>query len=87
MTISWTCGGSNCLYAINIYQEKENSADVVIGLIKFFTFDVYALIDLGASLYFVTPYIAMNFNILHDHFLKPFIISKLVGDSILTERV
>lgn len=42
------------------------------GLLKVFHFDVYVLLDPGATLSFVTPYVAMRFDvgleILSDHF-------------------
>ena len=38
-------GGGNHLYVITSRQEQENSPDVVTGMIKVFTFDVYALLD------------------------------------------
>ncbi|XP_069150812.1 uncharacterized protein [Solanum lycopersicum] len=63
---SGTCGGENCLYAITSRQEQENSPDVVLSMIKVFTFDVYALLDPGASLSFVTSYIVNKFNILPE---------------------
>uniref|UniRef100_M1DYZ0 Gag-pol polyprotein n=1 Tax=Solanum tuberosum TaxID=4113 RepID=M1DYZ0_SOLTU len=63
---SGTSGRENRLYAITSGQEKDNSHDVVLGMIKVFTFNVYALLDLGASLYFVTSYIAMRFHILPE---------------------
>ena len=49
-----TAGGANHLYVITSIQEKENSPNVVTGMIKVFTFDVYDLLDPGASLSFVT---------------------------------
>ena len=54
---SSTGGGTNCLYAINSRQEQEDSPDVVTGMIQVFNFNVYALLDPGASLSFVTPYV------------------------------
>ncbi|KAK4727145.1 hypothetical protein R3W88_032062 [Solanum pinnatisectum] len=42
---SGTSGGANHLYAITSHQEQENSPDVVTGMIKVFTFDIYALLD------------------------------------------
>jgi len=80
-------GGKNCLYAITSSQEQANSLDVVTGMIKVLTFDVYALLDPGASLYLVTPHIAMNLDILLEKLLEPFSVSILVGESILDERV
>ncbi|XP_049391574.1 uncharacterized protein LOC125856005 [Solanum stenotomum] len=63
---SGTCGGENRLYAITSRQQKENSPDVVTCMIKVFTFDVYALLDPGASLSFLTLYIAMRFDTLPE---------------------
>ena len=47
--------------AITIRQEEKNFPDVVTDMIKFFTFHVYALLDPGKSLSFVTPYVANKF--------------------------
>ncbi|XP_015054851.1 uncharacterized protein LOC107001235 [Solanum pennellii] len=60
---SSTCGGTNRLYALNNLHEQENSADVVTGVIRVFDFTAYELLDPGASLSFVTAYVAMNFEI------------------------
>uniref|UniRef100_M1DL44 Gag-pol polyprotein n=1 Tax=Solanum tuberosum TaxID=4113 RepID=M1DL44_SOLTU len=59
-------GGANHLYAITSRQELDNSLDVFTSMINVISFDVYALIDLGSSLSFVTPYIAMIFDILPE---------------------
>uniref|UniRef100_M1DGU5 Gag-pol polyprotein n=1 Tax=Solanum tuberosum TaxID=4113 RepID=M1DGU5_SOLTU len=59
-------GGENHLYAITSRQEQENSPDVVTGMIKVFTLNVYDLLDPGASLSFVTPYVAMKFDVLPE---------------------
>ena len=61
-----TNGGATRLYAITSRKEQENSLDVITGMIKVFTFDVYALLDPGASLSFVTSYIVNKFNILPE---------------------
>ncbi|KAG5610621.1 hypothetical protein H5410_021902, partial [Solanum commersonii] len=39
--------------------DQENSPDVVTNMLKVFTFDVYALLDPGANLSFMTLYVAM----------------------------
>ncbi|KAH0776371.1 hypothetical protein KY290_007782 [Solanum tuberosum] len=82
-----TGGGSNRLYAITSRQEQENSPDVVIGMIRVFDFTVYALLDPGVSLSFVTSYVAMNFNVLPEQLSESFSVSTPVGESILAERV
>ncbi|KAH0776590.1 hypothetical protein KY290_008001 [Solanum tuberosum] len=84
---SGTDGGANRLYAITSRQEQENSLDVVTGMIKVFTFDVYALLDRGTSLSFVTRYVVMNINILPERLLETFSVSTPVGEFILAERV
>ena len=84
-----TCGtgdGTNRLYALNNCQEPENSPDVVTGMIKFFTFDVYALLDQEKVYFFVTPYVANQFVILPEKLCEPFCVCTRVGESILAER-
>ncbi|KAH0711565.1 hypothetical protein KY289_007524 [Solanum tuberosum] len=80
-------GGANRLYAITSRHEQENSPNVVTGMIKVFAFDVYALLDPGASLSFVTPYVANEFDVLPERLCEPFCVSTPVGESILAERV
>ncbi|XP_015055035.1 uncharacterized protein LOC107001555 [Solanum pennellii] len=46
---SGTGGGANRLNAITSSKKQENFTDVVTGMIKFFSFDVYALLGAGAS--------------------------------------
>ncbi|KAH0682694.1 hypothetical protein KY285_022193 [Solanum tuberosum] len=78
---------ANRLYAITNRQEQENSPDVVTGMIQVFDFIVYALLDPWASLSFVTPYVAMNFDVIPEQLSEPFSVSTPIGDSILAERV
>ena len=56
-------------------------------MIKVFTFYVYALLDLGTSLIFLTPYVANHFEIHLEKLYEPFCVSTPVGESILVERV
>ena len=54
--------------------EQEISPEVVTGMLKIFTLDVYALLDQGATLSFVTPIVATKkidalTDILHESFL------------------
>nr|AAV31171.1 Putative polyprotein, identical [Solanum tuberosum] len=84
---SSTGGGGNRLYAITSPHEQEISPNVVTCMIKVFAFDVYALLDPGASLSFVTPYVANKFDVLLERLCEPFCVSTPVGESILAERV
>ncbi|XP_069145635.1 uncharacterized protein [Solanum lycopersicum] len=56
-------------------------------MIRVFDLTVYALLEPGVSLSFVTPYVAMNFEIILEKHSKPFSVSTPVGESILEERL
>jgi len=56
-------GGSNRFYFMRGNQSFEASPDVVTGILTFQYHDVYALIDPGSTLSYVTPYVAMEFGI------------------------
>ncbi|XP_055826368.1 uncharacterized protein LOC129894738 [Solanum dulcamara] len=76
-------GGSprqNRFYAFQARQEVEESLDMVTGTLKVFDFDVYELLDLGAMLSFVTPYLAMRFFVSPVILLEPFLVYTLIGD-------
>ena len=76
--ISSTGGGTNHLYALSNSQENENSPDVFNGMIQVFDLTIYTLLDPGASLYFVTPYVPMNFDIVPDKLNEPFSVRHLL---------
>ncbi|XP_070005298.1 uncharacterized protein [Nicotiana sylvestris] len=65
----------------------EASPDVVIGILTFQSHDVYALIDPGSTLSYVTTFVAMEFGIEPDQLHEPFLVSTLVGESITAARV
>ena len=73
----------NHFYALRSRGEQETSPDMVTGMLKVFSFDVYALLDPGATLSFMTPLVAKKFDILHE----PFIVSTPVGESVVGKRV
>ena len=56
-------------------------------MIQVFEFPVYALLDPWVSLSFITPYVALNFEIIPEQLRGPFSVSTLVGESIITEIV
>ncbi|KAG5590983.1 hypothetical protein H5410_041497 [Solanum commersonii] len=73
-----TCGGENYLYAMA--SRKEKLSDVVTSMFKVFSMDVYALLDLGASLCFVTLYVVIRLSTFPEQLLKPLSVSKLIGE-------
>ncbi|WMV32513.1 hypothetical protein MTR67_025898 [Solanum verrucosum] len=50
----------NGFYALQTRHDQEGSPDVVTDMLKVFYLDVYALLDLGATLSFVISYVAMR---------------------------
>ena len=60
-------------------QSAEASPDVVIGILTIQSHDVYALIDPGSSLSYVTPYVTTSFGIEPEQLHEPFSVSTLVG--------
>ena len=72
----------------NLVELEMVDFDVILGMdrlhmIRVFEFTIYALLDLWASLSFVTPYVAMNFEISLEKLSKQFSVSILIGESNL----
>ena len=76
----------NNFYALRSRGEQETSPDVVTGMLKVLSIDAFALNYLSATLSFVTPKIAKKFDILPDILHDPFIVSTLVGESVVAKR-
>ncbi|XP_070008717.1 uncharacterized protein [Nicotiana sylvestris] len=68
-------------------QDTEARGDVVTCILTKFTFDVYALIDPGSTLSYVTPYIAKKFGIEPEKLCEPFEVSTLVGELVITRCI
>lgn len=52
--------------------EQKNSPDVMKGIIQVFS-NVYAFLDPGATLFFVTYFIARKFYVIPDVLIEPFL--------------
>ena len=52
-----------------------------------FSFPVYALLDPGSTLYFVTPLVASKLDLLPEILHKPFLVTKPIGDAVKAEEV
>ena len=77
----------NIFYALNGRKEKERSTHVVTGTLHPFSIPMYALLDPGSTLSFVTPLIAYKFDLLPEIFNEPFLVSTPIGDGIIAEGV
>ncbi|XP_070039765.1 uncharacterized protein [Nicotiana tomentosiformis] len=80
-------GGSGHFYAMRGRHNSEASPDIVTGILTVKSHDVYALIDHGSTMSYVTPYVAMEFGIELEQLYEPFSVSTSVGESILVARV
>ena len=56
-------------------------------MLYIFQFDVYALLDPGSSFSYVTPLITVNFEMRLEIIPEPILVSTLVGDSIVAQKV
>ena len=74
---------NNRFYALHGRQEVEETLDVVTDMLQVVNFVVYALLDPGANLSFVSPYVAMKFSIDPEILLEPYSMYNPVGESKL----
>ncbi|XP_070057547.1 uncharacterized protein [Nicotiana tomentosiformis] len=76
----------NRIYALAGRQDQESSPDVVTGILSVSSYDVYALIDPGSTLSYVTPLVASKFGI-KPKLIEPFEVSTPVGDPVIARGV
>lgn len=67
--------------------KQEESPDLVTGILQVFSISVYSLLDLDATLSFVTPQVVKKLKVLHDILIEPFYVTTSMGDSVVAERV
>ena len=77
----------NRFYALRSRGSQETSRDVVTGMVKIITLDVYDLFDSGATLSFVTPLIDKKCFDLHKMLHERFLVSTPVGESVVARMV
>ncbi|KAF3663690.1 hypothetical protein FXO38_10525 [Capsicum annuum] len=70
-----------------ITWDTEALPDVVMGMLQIFYCNMYAFLDSGYTLSYMTPYVAVTFAFKLEIIPEPFSISTLVGDSIMARRV
>ena len=56
-------------------------------MLKVFHFDVYALLDLGANLSFITPFLAIRFDVISELLLETYLVSNPFSESIVARKV
>ena len=65
----------------------EKSTDLVKGMLQVFSTSVYALLDPGSTLSFVTPLISLIFDTLPKILYDSIVISTPLGENIRVDRV
>ena len=77
----------NHLNALLSRGGQEESSYVITDMLQVLSINVYALIDLGSTLSFLTPLVAREFNVLPDALMETFSATTPVGDSIVARIV
>ncbi|XP_055802368.1 uncharacterized protein LOC129871475 [Solanum dulcamara] len=78
-------GPSNHIYALASRWDQQASPNVVTGILSIFSRDIYALIDLGSTLSYVSPFVDGRVGIKPES-IDPFEIATSVGDSIRVKQ-
>ncbi|XP_060190366.1 uncharacterized protein LOC132619489 [Lycium barbarum] len=79
-------GPSNRIYALANRQDQEASPNVVTGILLVFSRSVYALIDPGSTLSYISPLVANEIRIESEP-IEPFEVATPVGDSVIARQV
>ena len=77
----------NMFYALKGKEEQEKSPDMVTSMLQVFSTSVYALLDLGSTLSFVTPLLALTFEVLPEVLHDPIVVSTPLGENVKADRV
>lgn len=56
-------------------------------MLYIFSRDVYVLFDIGSTLSYVAPYVAVHYDFGLENIHDPFLGSTLVGESIIDKRI
>ncbi|MDV3185344.1 MAG: hypothetical protein Q8842_03310, partial [Candidatus Phytoplasma australasiaticum] len=79
--------GRNRLYSLTNWKEAKASPDVITGILRIFSRDVYVSLDPGSALSYVTSYVADGFGFDPKVIVEPFSNSTPLGDSVVAKRV
>ncbi|WP_368859990.1 retropepsin-like aspartic protease, partial [Microbacterium sp. C7(2022)] len=73
----------NRFYALQMRQGADEAPDVVTGMLKVYDLNVYALLDPGATLSFISPFVANRLHACPEILCEPIEVSTPIGESIL----
>ena len=69
----------NMFYALKGGEEQEKSADVVTAMLHVFSTSIYALLNIGSILFFVTLLLALIFELFLEVLHDPSVVSTPLG--------
>ena len=68
---------------VSMLSKQETYPDMVTGMLKVFSMDVYSLLNLDSTLYFIAPLIAEKFEIFPHILNESFMVSTPMGESVV----
>lgn len=68
----WNTPKKNLFYVLQTRLNQEGSPDVVPWMLKVFHLDAYDFLNTSVTLSFVTPYVALRFDVSSDVFIDLF---------------
>ena len=74
----------NSFCALKGKEKQEKSTNVGKGILHVFSTSVYALLDLGCTLSFITPLLALTFETLLEVLHDPIVVSTPLGENVRT---
>ncbi|XP_069154571.1 uncharacterized protein [Solanum lycopersicum] len=77
---------SDTVHRTKVREEQEKPPDVVTGMLQVFSTSIYALLDPGSTLSFVTALLSLAFEILPEILHDPIMLSKPLGENVRTDR-
>ncbi|XP_070034779.1 uncharacterized protein [Nicotiana tomentosiformis] len=84
---SSSSGQQNRIYALSGQHNIESSPDVVICILFVFSINVYALIDPGSTLSYITPFVAGKCDKEPKLLRQLYEVSMPIGESVIVRRV
>ena len=74
---------SNRIYSLSSRQNQDASSNVITCILSLFSRSVYALIDLGSTLSYISPFVASRIGI-ESELIEPFEVAAPIGDFVIS---
>lgn len=77
----------NCIYVLSGRQNLDSSPDVVTYILSIFSLSMYALIDPGSNLSYISPFVASKYGKKPELLCQPLEVSMRVGEPMVVRRM